>query len=602
MQQRPVVCKLALMPLRASQPSKSRQLRFNRWDHLTSQYSHIPLVCNILQENKKKVPALKATMVCMEDGIIACGFRKFSGHVERIIPDARFCFVSTHHVRSLTRALTGKTGAGGDMPPEAVDEMARDLADSDLLGFSSMSGYADLTKSVIARVREINPKCMIIWGGIHPIIHPEDAILADVDGICTGEGEFAFEQFYESWIAGEDYTTTSNFWFKKDNTIIRNGFLPLQTSEEMETLAFARHGGEEFLYRPGAGFQPMTLHDRLLSNGLAFNTVWSIGCPFKCTYCGNTKFIENDVGYRKLRHPSARYAVAEIKAALEAQPYLSTVCFHDDSFMAIPYDRLAEFAEIWREEVGIPFAVYGVIPNYVRQDKLQVLTWGGMNRIRMGVQSGSKRILDFYQRPTPPEDVLAASMVCAEFAPKYHIPPAYDIIVDNPIETREDVVETLELLHQFGRPFTLNIFSLKAIPNTRLEETLREAGVNIEEISDNYAHIRPNWANLVLYVLVVWRPPRWLFDRMLKRVRSSSEAQPMYPATAAILRALYLFKRGFDHLRHLDFSTIPGLPGYLAWKVGLVQFWWKQAIPKMAKPARPIRRRRETMVEVVEVT
>ncbi len=540
-------------------------------------------------------------MVCMEDGIMACGFRKFSGHVERLIPDAWFCFVSTNNLRSFSGALFGNTGGGGGLDADCIDEIAQGLAQSDLLGFSSMTGYADLTKAVISRVREINPDSTIIWGGIHPIIHPEDAILADVDAICTGEGEFAFEQFYNAWKDGSDYTDTPNFWFKDGETITRNGFLPLQTSAEMETLAFARHSGEEFFYEPRKGFRPMSLHDRLANNGLSFNTVWSIGCPFKCTYCGNTKFIENDVGYRKLRHPSARYAVAEIKAALEAQPYLSTVCFHDDSFMAIPFDQLAEFAEIWREEVGIPFAVYGVIPNYVRQDKLQVLTWGGLNRIRMGVQSGSQRILDFYQRPTPPEQVLEASLVCAKFAPRYQIPPAYDIIVDNPIEIRQDAIDTLELVYAFGRPFTLNIFSLKVIPNTHLEKTLREQGVDIEEISSNYANIPPRWANLVLYLLVVWKPPRWLFDRLLTRVHSCADEQPMYPVRAGLLRAIYMIKRGLDHLRHLDFSTIPGYAGYIAWKLGLVQFWWKKVIPKMEKPDRPIKRRRETQVEVIEV-
>lgn len=544
---------------------------------------------------------MKVTMVCLEDGIMACGFRKFAGHVERLIPEARFCFVSTNNLRSLTSALIGNTGGGGGLDELAVDEIAQDLASSDLLGFSSMTGYADLTKVVIKRVREINPECSIIWGGIHPIIHPEDAILADVDGICTGEGEFAFEQFYTALCEGRDYTDTPNFWFRKGDEVIRNGFLPLQTSEDMETLAFARHAGEEFLYEQGEGFRPMRLHDRLTNNGLSFNTVWSIGCPFKCTYCGNTKFIENDVGYRKIRHPSARYAVAEIKAALVAQPYLSTVCFHDDSFMAIPFDQLAEFAEIWREEVGIPFAVYGVIPNYVRQDKLQVLTWGGMNRIRMGVQSGSQRILDFYQRPTPPEQVLEASHVCASFAPRYQIPPAYDIIMDNPIETRQDVIDTLELVYAFGRPFTLNVFSLKVIPNTHLEKTLREQGVDIEEISSNYANIPPRWANMVLYLLVIWRPPRWLFDRLLVRVRASADEQPLYPVRGGLLRAVYMIKRGLDHLRHLDFSTIPGYAGYIAWKLGLVEFWWNRVIPKMEKPARPIKNRRETLIEVVDV-
>jgi anaerobic magnesium-protoporphyrin IX monomethyl ester cyclase len=239
-----------------------------------------------------------------------------------------------------------------------------------------------------------------------------------------------------------------------------------------------------------------------------------------------------------------------------------------------------------------------VIPNYVRQDKLQVLTWGGMNRIRMGVQSGSQRILDFYQRPTPVEDVLAASKVCAKFAPKYQIPPAYDIIVDNPIETRQDVIDTLEMIYAFGRPLTLNIFSLKVIPNTNLELTLREAGVDIEEISSSYINIPPRWANLVLYLLVVWKPPRWIFDRLLKRVRASTEEQKMYPVRATVMRLIYLSKRAIGHL---DFSTIPGYAGYIAWKIGLVDFWWKWVIPKMEKPTRPIRRRRESLVELVEV-
>ena len=84
---------------------------------------------------------MKVTMVCLEDGIMACGFRKFAGSVEKLIPDARFCFVSTNNLRSLTSALLGNTGGGGEFGPEHVDEIAQGLADSDLLGLSSMTGF-----------------------------------------------------------------------------------------------------------------------------------------------------------------------------------------------------------------------------------------------------------------------------------------------------------------------------------------------------------------------------------------------------------------------------------------------------------------------------
>ena len=76
-----------------------------------------------------------------------------------------------------------------------------------------------------------------------------------------------------------------------------------------------------------------------------------------------------------------------------------------------------------------------------------------MNRVRMGIQSGSEAILDFYKRPTPP-DHREATEVIGSFAPKYHIPPAYDIIIDNPFETRQDLLDTLELLYRMRRPYT----------------------------------------------------------------------------------------------------------------------------------------------------
>ena len=90
-------------------------------------------------------------------------------------------------------------------------------------------------KAAIARrVRELSPRTYIVWGGIHPIIHPEDAIAADVDAVSTGEGEFAFHEFFEAFGAGRDFTATRNFWFKTDDGVKRNGFLPLQTPAELE--------------------------------------------------------------------------------------------------------------------------------------------------------------------------------------------------------------------------------------------------------------------------------------------------------------------------------------------------------------------------------
>ncbi|MDQ3980117.1 MAG: radical SAM protein, partial [Actinomycetota bacterium] len=242
------------------------------------------------------------------------------------------------------------------------------------------------------------------------------------------------------------------------------------------------------------------------------------------------------------------------------------------------------FAELWREELAIPFTVYGVIPNYVKEDKFEILTWAGMNRVRMGIQSGSQVILDFYKRPTPPERILEAGRVIAKFSAKYHIPPAYDIIVDNPIETRQDVLDTLELLYTIDRPYTLYIYSLKIIPNTELERAFTERGIELDGINSSYMTIPPRWANILLYLLAVWRPPRKVWNLLLKRVKPSSEPQKMYPRLGTFLRLLYLAHRAYGHLKHADFTVLPGRSGYILWKLGVVNFVDRRFRPRPPKP------------------
>ncbi len=537
-------------------------------------------------------PGMRIKLASLEDGITASGFRKFAASATRMRPSTTTHYVSTTRWASIRSAIAGTMGDSTDLTDEQVDEIARGLTDADLIGLSSMTGYAALTHRVIRRLRELAPESFIVWGGIHPIIHPEDAVTAPVDAICIGEGEFAYEQLLARLDAGEDPTTVKNFWFKREDEVIRNHFLPLMSSDDMEELPFALWGAPgETIYKPGEGFVPMGLPDYVHHQGLGYTALWSIGCPFHCTYCGNTAFIANDKAYKKIRHPSARYITEEIKSVKRRFPHTSHVRFLDDSFMAIPYRDIAHFSELWHDEVKTPFSVYGVIPNYVKRDKFEILTWAGMSQIRMGIQSGSRRILDFYKRPSPPEKILKAGTVAASFSPKYHQPPIYDIIVDNPIETRQDVVDTLELLYEMPRPYTLLIYSLKVIPNTQLAASMEELGIDIAEISSSYAWIPPRVGNLLLYVLAVCRPPRWLWVRLLRRVRACREPQREYPRLGIFLRTLYLGRRGLSSVRRMDFSAVPGWSSYVLWRLGVVWFWERFVNAHMERPPAPRPRR-----------
>lgn len=511
---------------------------------------------------------MKISLTCVEDGLASVGVRKMASLMKHVCPDTTLYYVPYKNARNLREQLMGTHGDIGDVPYNCIREIASTIAQADLVCFSCMTGYSDLTKMIMEQVRDINPRAYILWGGIHPIIVPEDAIL-HADAICTGEGEFAFLEFFQAFKEGRDYTETENFWFRRGEEIIRNPFRPLMSGEDMARFPLPAYRDGEMIYQVGQGFVPLGTRHHLEHNALAYNTVWSIGCPFKCSYCGNTKFIENDSRYRRVRHPPVQHIINEFKKVLAAEPHISVMVFHDDSFMALPTPMLAEFARKYKKQIGIPFVVHGVIPNYVKETKLQILLGAGLNRIRMGIQNGSERMLKFYERPTPVKDIRRAAELLSRYS-RYMIPPAYDIIVDNPLESKQDVDDNLILLQGLARPFTLNVFSLRVIPNTQLEKQMENRNISVCSIMKGYAHNAPTLANCLLYLLGIFRLPEPLFQWMLKWAKPLTQDQKMYPKVNILCRAAYMLKRGFDHLRFLDFSILPGKVGYIFWKVGIL--------------------------------
>ena len=534
---------------------------------------------------------MKIRLACIEDGLENIGFKKFAAYVKSIHQDTQAAFVPTGNVYSLIRHITEK--GAGDLNKKDIHTVAQFLAEGDLIGLCSMTQYSTTLHKIIVAIRGLNPQAYIVWGGIHAIIHPEDAI-KHADAVCTGEGEFAFKVFLELYLKRKDFTTAPSFWFNKDNGAIKNRNLPLMTPKEMDELPPLMYEDGELIYRRGRGFIPLSASDTLDYNGLQYSTVWSIGCPLMCTYCGNSKFIEYDDGYRRLRHSSPRTIVDEIKRAKFKQPHLSTVIFHDDSFLALPYRQLEDFAKLYKQEVKIPFAIGGVIPNYVREDKIALLVDAGMNRVRMGIQSGSDNILQFYKRPTKLHRIKEATEILNKFD-KYMIPPSYDIILENPVEKINDTRATVDMIYEMPRPYTLNVYALRVIPNTIMAKQIEDRGLKVPPIDKNYyVDYRRTLGNILVFALTIWKIPRWLYKILRKRVYPVQDKQPSYPILFWIVRMIYLVKRAFNHLRFMDFSLLPGKIGRIFWKLGIISFWQRFIVKQYHLPKQEYKNLPET--------
>ena len=371
-------------------------------------------------------------MVCLEDGVTSCGFRKMAAYVAAAQPRHR---VVLHLDQALPQRSRGgpRDGRQGRVSTTQVDEIAQGLKDADLVGFSSMTGYAELTRRVIKRVRELDPDDLHHLGRDPPDHPPRGRDPRRRRRHLHRRGRVRLRGVLRRLQAtGRDYTGDEELLVQARSTAERNGDEVIQQRlpaaddrpRRWSTLPFPQYGapGRDDLHAR-ARLRAHGRDDYLLNDGLGYTTLWSIGCPFHCTYCGNTKFIANDPRYKK--HPPPQRPVHGRRGQGRPRPrfpHMSQVSFHDDSFMAIPYRELEEFAELWREELALPFAVYGVIPNYVKQDKFELLSWAGMNRVRMGIQSGSQASSTSTSAHTPPERSSSAGEVIASFAPKYHIP------------------------------------------------------------------------------------------------------------------------------------------------------------------------------------
>ena len=541
---------------------------------------------------------MKIIFCSVENGIISIGFRKMASFVKEIHPNIEVCYVTPSNMYSRIDAVVNFGNTNNEMPTKDIKVIAKYLATADIVCYSSMTPFADLTKKIVKSTREINPKTYMVWGGIHPSVFPEDAIKF-VDAICVGEGEYSFREFIKNYKNADNYLETSNFWFNHNGKVIKNGFRKLQRPDDMEKFPYPLYAENEYVYKKNLGFVPLTNSEYINLTGISYHTILAIGCPFKCTYCANSVFAENDTLYRKLRYPTVDYIVGEIKSVIKKQPYISNVQFMDDGFIALPLDYMKEFARKWREEVNIPFSLSGVLPGFVREEKMEVLTSAGMIGMRMGIQSGSDRILKFYERPNRPGLILQTANIIAKFS-KYMKPPTYDIILDNPIETRQDVIDTLELLYKMPRPFILLVYGLSVIPNTKLAQNLEKLDIKLKDISKGYLLVEPTLANAMVYMLTVFKPPRSVFDFLLKYAQPYHVKQTKHYSLLFLFRTLWLVKRGIIGVMHMDFTELPGRLGWLCWKLGIIKFWRKVILRKKFFKEKYAQKTSDALLEKVE--
>lgn len=519
----------------------------------------------------RKQQKLKVKFVSLESGITALGFRKIASLAKKLNPDTQICFIPVDNLYAILSHIFPTKKIGFD--DKDVKIAARYLSEADLVCFSSMTASASHVEKIARAIKKLNPKTFLLLGGVHSIIFPHEAIKY-VDAICTGEGEIPFQTFFKAYCSGRDYLSTQGMWFNTKKGIRKNKNLPLNNSELLNSFPYLYIDLNCQIYDLRLRkFRNFTKFDYTQYHGLTYRTIWSLGCPFSCIYCANDAFISLDSNYRRIRYSPVEHMIGEIENALNLHPYVTTIAFYDDNFIAIPPNVIKEFARLYKKRINLPFVVFGLHPNIITKEKIDILARAGMNRGRMGIQSGSKNTLAFYNRPTPLPKIQKSVKILAKACKKYKmIPPSYDIISDNPTETREDIINNLKFLYSLERPYTLTVFSLRVFAKTKLAEYFKKhPQFKIRREESSYLDTRKTMDNILLYILAAFKPPKFIFNKLLKSVRGYQEKQKLHPKLHLFAKSIYLITRGIQHLLKLDFTVVVGWWVYYIWRFGLVK-------------------------------
>jgi len=451
--------------------------------------------------------------------------------------------------------------------PAELDLCVRTIKelDPDVVGFNVTSmGYVEC-QQIVARLRpKLTPGVPIVWGGTHCTLKWQQCLSDNkvVDFVCRGEGDDALLELLEALRLGEDANHIPNMYVNLADGVIENPPRPLydnldelpQNDFEDDNKHFIIQGKVHHNDNP----IPLQKHTYYINTAR--------GCPFRCTFCGNSALADKGNGKgRYLRRRSVESVMAELKEELRKNPKIDFIYFWDDVFTAYP-KWVLDFAKAYKEEIGLPFFCY-THPEMITERIFNALADAGLERITMGIESGSYRVRSqIMNRWETDENIIEASRIQAGKG----VMPTYDFIL-SAFETEEDKARGLELCLQLEKPFKSQMHTMTYYPGYPITvKALADGLIGEDDVVGHVAQRRRTqslyaedlkrnaYMNYYLLCGKKWIPNgviRWMHDHKVheKYPQALNRTVGAYriPAKVAQLAGSYLryFKHG--HYRYM---------------------------------------------------
>jgi radical SAM superfamily enzyme YgiQ (UPF0313 family) len=333
------------------------------------------------------------------------------------------------------------------------------------VGFSTLTGPPLLPTMQASREIKERSDVTIIWGGIHTTMLPEQTLLNDfIDLVVIGEGEATVVELAN---------------------VLRQKGLQMNELEKVAGIAFKR-SGQVVITEPRPFIQDLdkvySAWDHLdvgryflspdyflsgLGGERAVVLFTSRGCPRRCALCYNL-FVNK----RVFRAQSAERVLSDVRDLRERFD-ITGIVFEDDNFFTDRKRALQIVSGLdipWNSTIRVDEVARGG-DGFVRE-----LCQNNCAELRIGVETGSPRILDLIKKDISLDQVRKTAELCT----KYGIVTNLMFMVGFPGETWSDVCQTLELMDELeGMGETVHVrgpFPYVPFPGTPLFDLAVEYG------------------------------------------------------------------------------------------------------------------------------
>lgn len=272
-----------------------------------------------------------------------------------------------------------------------------------------------------------------VMGGVFPINAPWIAIENKfVDIISIYEGEYVVKDMILSYKQNKPLTSVDGIWYK-DNSgkVIQNNRQPLVNINEYipNYRLFEKEPGR--FYRPIGGKSRRTVPLETYR-----------GCPYACTYCNSPTTRQMDRNF--LRRKTIDTVKKELEFLREKHDpeFLFII---DDSFTARPKQELYNLLELLKD-YGVPWWCNTRLDD-VTPEILKKMKEAHCDRIQFGLESGNEDYrINYLLRKVKQQTYIEKSKIINDSG----IPYGLNVIIGMPDETRQMVMDTIELVREIG--------------------------------------------------------------------------------------------------------------------------------------------------------